>query len=97
MDSELKSYPAPWQGSLVLACRKCQKKLKKHGDLKALASLKKTIKRRARHQPETLLHVLNVPCMDLCPKDAVTICVPAQSGDRLRILRSEEDLATLYR
>ena len=95
MPKEMKSYPAPWQGKLILACRKCQKKLKKSDDLKPLANLKKTIKAQNKRFPEAPLHILNVPCMDLCPKDAVTICIPSQADNRLRILRTEDDIQNL--
>src|ERR1700754_2466625 len=90
MAQEFKSYPAPWNGQLILACRKCQKKLKKDDDLEALANLKKTVKRRNRKSRQELLHVINVGCMDLCPGGGVTVCAPAQDTDRLLILRSEE-------
>lgn len=92
MASELKTYAAPWDGRLILACRKCQKKLKGDPDLRALAKLKKTIKRRNKEHPEQALYVINVPCMDLCPKDGVTVCNPAEMPLRLSILRSKGDI-----
>lgn len=92
MDQRLKTYPAPWQGELVLACRKCQKKLKYDNDLQPLAKLKKTAKRFNKKHPDRQLHVINVPCMDLCPKGGVTVCCPARASSQLWILRSAEDL-----
>lgn len=97
MTSELKSWPAPWQGDLLLACRKCQKKLKKHSARPARANLKKAVKRLNRKHPAAPLHVLNVPCMKLCPKDAVTICDPRRSPSRLAMLRSDAEIDSLYR
>jgi len=91
----LKTYPVSWKGELILACRKCQKKLKRSPDLRALAKLKKTIKRHNRQHPDRPLHVINVPCMDLCPKDGVTLCRPARHAGRLEIMRSAEDLDLL--
>ena len=91
MASELKTYAAPWDGQLILACRKCQRKLKGQPDLRALAKLKKTIKRRNKEHPEHAVHVLNVPCMDLCPKDGVTVCNPGEALG-LSILRSKGDI-----
>lgn len=90
-----KTYPVTWSGELLLACRKCQKKLK--GDLgrKDLAHLKKTVKQHNREHPERKLHVVGVSCMDLCPKDGVTVCVPQRSPVRLQILRSAQELRTL--
>jgi predicted metal-binding protein len=94
MGTKMKSYPAHWQGQLLLACRKCQKKLKHNDDLKALANLKETVKKHKKTCAHKM-HILNVPCMDLCPKDAVSVCIPAISDERLFILRSESDLNKL--
>jgi hypothetical protein len=88
----LKSYPAQWDGRLLLACRKCQKKIKRGNGSKALARLKKTVKKRMGE-----MHLVNVPCMDLCPKNGVTVCVPAISDERLFILRSASDLEEIAR
>jgi hypothetical protein len=95
MTGALKTYPVAWQGELILACRKCQKKLNREGDLRALAKLKKTVKRYNKRHPDRLLHVINVPCMDLCPKDGVTVCCPTRDSAQLSILRGEEDLHRL--
>ena len=95
MASALKTYRAPWEGELVLACRKCQKKLKRDEELRGLAKLKKTIKRHNKEHPERLLHVINVPCMDLCPKDGVTVCCPGRDAGQLAILRSHGDVQLL--
>ena len=95
MQSEFKTYPAPWQGQLILACRKCQKKLKSNKHLEALARLKKTIKRHNRKHPETQLHLVPTACTDFCPKDGVTACSPALGSERLFILRSKDDIERL--
>jgi predicted metal-binding protein len=95
MSSALKSYPAPWHGRLLLACQKCQKKLKRRDELKALAKLKKTVKQHNRNFPQTPLHVVNVPCLDLCPKDGVAACLYDQAPAQLVILRSLSDLELL--
>lgn len=90
-----KTYSAPWKGELILACRKCQKKLVGDETLKELAKLKKTVKRYNRAHPEHPLHVMNVPCMDLCPKDGVTVCCPERDSLRLLIMRRQADLGLL--
>lgn len=95
MERELKAYAPPWKGRLLLACRKCQKKLKKSDDLRALANLKKTVKGRSKNHPEARLHVLNVPCMDMCPKNAVAVCLPSRDADHLFLLHSEDELDRL--
>src|SRR4051812_12771893 len=95
MASALKNYPASWEGEIILACRKCQKKLKRDGNPRDLAKLKKTVKRFNEEHPEQRLHVVNVPCLDLCPKDGVTVCCPERDATQLSILRSGEDLGRL--
>lgn len=106
MANSLKSYPPTWDGDLLLACRKCQKKLKGEPGMEALAKLKKTIKRHNKQQQQSSetssrsvrrLHVIGVPCLDLCPKGAVTICLPAKQPAALSILRKEHEIDALYR
>jgi predicted metal-binding protein len=95
MANDTKTYPVPWRGQVILACRKCQKKLKGHHELRALAKLKKTVKQHNKAHPAKALHVLNVPCMDLCPKGGVTVCNPARFPNGLVILRSAVDIGRL--
>lgn len=97
MENGCKTYPVSWKGELILACRKCQKKVKRDHAIPALAKLKKTIKRHNKDNPDHPLHVMDVPCMDLCPKDGVTICCPARDPESLSILRNEHDVEWLYR
>jgi hypothetical protein len=96
MAIQLKSFAPPWEGQLLLACRKCQKKLKGAPDLRALAKLKKTIKRLNKEHPDQPLHLLNVPCMDVCPKGGVTICDPSEHPAQLSILRTEAEVESLF-
>jgi hypothetical protein len=56
-----------------------------------LAKLKKTVKRLNKQHPDQSLQVINVGCMDLYPKDGVTVC-DVRDPSRLRILRNEEDI-----
>lgn len=79
----------------MLACRKCQKKLKGEHDLRGLAKLRKTVKRYNKGDAGKQIHLVNVPCMDLCPKNGVTVCMPAQNSSRLYILRREDDMEEL--
>jgi predicted metal-binding protein len=92
----LKTYPAAWEGQLVLACRKCQKKLNANHELPALAKLKKTVKKHNKQHPERAIHIINVPCMDMCPKDGVTVCNPAKQPAGLSILRGEDDIDRMF-
>jgi predicted metal-binding protein len=96
MGNGLKSYPPTWEGELLLACRKCQKKLKGKPGMRALAKLKKSIKRRNKAHPEAALHLIGVPCMDMCPKGAVTICLAGKQPVILSLLRTESDIDELY-
>jgi hypothetical protein len=92
----LSSYPTPWEGDLILACRKCQKKLKGNRTLRALAKLRKSIERLNRQHQETPFHIVNVACMGRCPEKGVTICNTAWRTDRLIILYGEEDIERVY-
>jgi hypothetical protein len=89
-----RTYPAPWNGRLILACKKCQKRLKKDHGPKELANLKKTFKSRNKTASDPL-HVLPMGCVDLCPNRGVVVCIPSQSESQLRILWSSDDLETL--
>ena len=89
------SYPPTWHGELLLACRKCQKKLRGDDKVRPLAKLKKTVKRWNKDHSEHPLHLVNTPCMSLCPKEAVTICLPQRAPVELRLLHSERDLDRL--
>ena len=92
MNREAKTYPPTWHGDLLLACRKCQKKLKHESGKQSLAKLKKTLRRMNRAAAGRPLHVINVPCMDLCPKGGVTVCAASHTPHQLSILYSEQDL-----
>ena len=97
MPKILKLYPAPWDGQLLLACRKCQKKLKREKRLMELTKIKKAVKALNRQQSAEKMHVLNIPCMGLCPKNGVTVFVPSREPPgHLVILQSEGDLERLH-
>jgi len=94
MSAALKSYASPWNGRLILACKKCQKKMKSHSEHKSLAKLKKAIEKN-QTRPTQEIHVLNVPCMNICPKNGVAVVGPDPTGDKLYILRSKHDIDSL--
>jgi hypothetical protein len=56
-----------------------------------------TIKRHNKRHPDAALHLISVACMDMCPKGAVTICMPAKQPTMLSILRKEEEIQGFYR
>jgi predicted metal-binding protein len=94
MKDPLKTYTSPWAGEIILACRKCQKKLKGNDAMYPLAKLAKTVKRQNKRNPERTLEIVNVSCMNLCPKDGVAVCDPC-NPTRLAILRHAEDIERL--
>ena len=94
----LRVYPAPWKGEVLFACRKCQGKMKPSGS-PALAKVKKWFKRRAKKDKAAPVRVIQLPCVDLCPKDGVTIFSRrhlASEPAGLCIARTEADLERLY-
>lgn len=97
MATSLKPYPPTWKGDILLACRKCQKKLKGEPGMRALAKLKKTINRHNKQHPDGRLHLISVGCFDMCPKGAVTICLPSVQPVTLSLLRNEGEVEALYR
>jgi predicted metal-binding protein len=94
MAIEPKCYQVPWEGQLVLACKKCQKKLKHDEGLARLSKLKKAVKGYNETHVDKQLHVISVPCMDLCPKGGVSVFTTANQC--LSIVRNQEDIGGLW-
>ncbi len=94
----LRNYRAPWKGQLLLACRKCQKKLRHRGKKNGPAQLNKALKKRARLDEAGLsLRVIGVPCLNLCPKGGVTVCTQQQiANNECSIVRSRADVDALF-
>ena len=94
----MKTFRAPWKGQLVLACGKCQRKLKRGNDEYGLSKLKKAFRVRRRESENRLgLLVINTPCLKICPKDGVAVCSRSQVGKGLcSVLRSGTDIDTFY-
>jgi predicted metal-binding protein len=95
---QLRSYPAPWQGELVLVCTKCTKKLKRRKD--GGLNVRKWLKKRSKKSGNGLeLRVIGVNCVKMCPKDGITIATQKQLGREpaeVSIVYSEGDLEALY-
>lgn len=83
----LDPIPAPW-GGIVLVCRKCSKKLGggfgPKGKLDLADALRAELKATGRRRA---LRVVEVGCLSLCPKKAVTMAGPAQPGTVLAVPR----------
>jgi hypothetical protein len=96
---DISNGPAePRQGELLLVCRKCQKKLKHDGKKNGISKLSKALKKRARQDENApRLHVLEVPCLKMCPEGGITICTQRQLGrGECSIVRSKADVDMLY-
>ena len=96
----LRTYPSRYRGGILLVCRKCQRKLKRSGDHPHAAELKKSLKKLGKGSGLAPIHILGVPCLKLCPKGAVTVCTAqnlAETPPTLTLIRTREDIATLYR
>jgi predicted metal-binding protein len=97
----LKSYKGPWlkRGPLLLACGRCQRKLKPEAgdDVRALARLKKSLRKRSRKTGAGIeLLVVQTPCLRVCPRNGVAVVTQAQSGrGACSILRSKNDIDLL--
>jgi hypothetical protein len=98
-DNELRTYPGPWKGQLVLACSKCRKKMKHSNPGSPVLSLKKALKKRVKRDGSDLkLRVISVSCLKMCPKDGVTVCTQEQLGNnQCAIVRTGKDIDHLYR
>lgn len=97
-EDQLRSYPARWKGQLLLACAKCQKKLRRDDSVHPLGKLRKAMKLYARQDANHFaLRVIETPCLKLCPKDGVTVCTQAQLGRaECLILYTAEQAQQLY-
>ncbi len=97
----LRLYRTPWKGEALFACKKCQRKMKKHGGAPAMARLKSWFKKRAGKSSNLpAVRVVDVPCVKLCPKGGVTVFSRRQLAHEppgVCIARNEADLETLYR
>lgn len=98
---ELRSYPAPFHGKMVLACKKCMKKLKGSREHESVAKLKRSLRNCVKRAIVPVeLKVIPVSCMKLCPKGGVTVCTQAQmaaaGGPRVSIVRNQRDVEMLY-
>lgn len=93
----VRSYRAPWKGQLVLVCRKCQRKLKHDGKKSGLAKLSKALRKRSRREEDgPALYVVDVSCLNLCPRGGVTVCTVRQlARKQCSIVRTRADVDAL--
>ena len=88
--SGLEPVAAPWKG-VALVCRKCSRKLKggfgRKGKHDLVRVLRDTLKDAGRRRE---LRVIEVDCLGLCPKRAVTVIGPATPGQVLAVPEGAE-------
>jgi hypothetical protein len=80
---------ASWD-ELLLVCRKCAKRQSHARDgLPLRKVLKQALKGAAPR-----MRVVECACLDLCPKDGVTLALGSELGDarKLRVLRNGDDV-----
>lgn len=98
----MKNYDALWDGPLILACRRCQKRLRKSGHPPAFAKLRKWLKSRLRKddRQKNALHVIEIPCQKICPKGGVVCMSQSQLASRpagFCIIHSESQMESFCR
>ncbi len=96
----LRAFNGPWTRKgrqLLLACKKCQRKLKDDGDADGLAKIKKLLKQRAKHSGLGVkLVVIETKCLKVCPRGGVAVCTQAQVGAGMgSVVRSVADVDLL--
>lgn len=83
-DRPIKRVKADWR-EVVLVCRKCSKKLKGggfgvDGDQKLSKALRKAIGAKGKGRRAGAA-VIEVDCLDVCPKDAVVVVRASTPGE----------------
>lgn len=87
--------PAPWEG-IVLVCRKCSKKLGGGFGKKGRQGLDEVLKHELKQTGRRrTLRVMEVGCLSLCPKNAVTVAGPAHPGALFAIQPGTDPAAVL--
>jgi len=80
----------------VLVCKKCQKRSKAHFGAERDTSLAKALRRRlpAGKGRKARIGVVEVPCLDICPKQGVVL-VDTRNPGVWRIVREDADIDRL--
>lgn len=94
----LRLYRTPWKGEALFACKKCQRKMRRDG-IPALGKVKRWFKKRAKKGKKPPVHVIDIPCVKLCPKGGVTVFSHRQlmrEPPGVCIARTEADLEKFY-
>jgi len=85
---------ATWQSEVVFVCKKCMKKQRKGVDDEG-TSLRKWLRRALKREGlGKSVRVIETGCLDLCPKQGITLLRGrdlADSAKPLRVLRKGDD------
>ncbi len=93
--TRLEPTRAPWDG-VALVCRKCSKKLGGGFGRKGKQPLSKALRTELKEQGRRrALRVIEVGCLNLCPKQAVTIVGPATPGEVLAVPKGADPAQVL--
>lgn len=95
----MKTYPLKkTQAPLLLACGKCQKRLKRDGNQQGIVPLRKVLKSISRESGVSAPSVLKVPCLKLCPGNGLVVLTARHvASGGCSILRSRADVAAIAR
>jgi hypothetical protein len=95
----LKSYITPWKSEVILACKRCQKKLRKQRQPPEFANLKKWVKTHSRKgKAKSAPHIIAVPCLKICPKGGIVVFSQSQlatSPARFSIISNGKQMEVL--
>jgi hypothetical protein len=87
----------PLKSPVLLACSKCQRRLKHDGDPESITPLKKLLKRISKQHGNKPPSILKVPCLKLCPGRGLVVLTPQQLAENeCTILRTREDVDAVY-
>ena len=86
MAGTIETHPTPWR-EVVLACRKCGKKLGNKGfgpskDDTLPRALKAELRRTGRRHD---VRVVETRCLGICPKRAVTVLLARNPGEVMEV------------
>jgi hypothetical protein len=94
--SGLRRCKLPLKPPVLLACSKCQRRLKHDGDPESITPLKKLLKRISKQHGTRPPTILKVPCLKLCPGGGLVVLTPQQLvAHECTILRTREDAKAL--
>ena len=99
--ASLRTVSSRFRGPALLVCSKCERKLRKSGQHRHVARLRKSLRKLAKADAAARrVHTVAVSCLKLCPRGAVTVCTQAnlrQTPPTLTLIRTRQDVTELYR